>query len=108
MPLITRQKMPPGGFFFREPTLNWSTPNPFLPFDMIVRQIQSLRVSNQAAGLNPAGEAIAAELEAYTCARLNGDLRWCSPPQSAVAQLMESQRKETKKCAGCGKGKKRK
>ncbi len=101
MPLLNRNSLPPGGFFYREPSLNWSTPDGKQPFDLIVAQIQRVRMQNPAAGLDPSTDAIAADLEAYTCARLRNDPRFCSGDRAAVAAAAATTRKPVP-CASCG------
>ena len=107
MPLLDRYKMPPGGFQYREPSLNWTVPNPGVPFDMVAREIQALRMNNPRAGLNPDLEACRNALDLYTCTRLRNNPKWCTPTPSAQAAMRAAYvAQAAKKCSSCGKKKK--
>lgn len=106
MPLIDRNKMPAGGFFYREESLKWETPNAFLPFTMIARQIQTVRVANPTSGLNPEFNACCNDLDAFTCARLENNPRWCAVPIKSPSVKVGV--KQSGRCAACGGGKKKK
>lgn len=102
MPLRDRNIMPPGGFLYTEDKLKWTTPNPYLPFSLIAYQIQSVRVANPTAGLNPALDACELDLDRATCARLKNHPKWCETGMVAVV------REQSAGCKTCGKKKKRK
>lgn len=105
MPLLDRTKMPPGGFYYREPSVNWSTSNAYLPFDMIVGEIQAVRVANPVSGLDPTTVACEEALDTYTCARLKNDSKWCSG--GVVAAAVAASRKVSSGCSSCGAKRKR-
>lgn len=103
MPLLDRSRMPPGGFYYAEPSISWHTPNPYLPFSMIVGQIQRARLNNPAATLNPSYDACAAALDTATCDRLRNDSRWCAPSGSLAAVIAaEPAKRRVGGCSSCG------
>ena len=106
MALLSRSKLPPGGFPYREPSINWEVSGAAAkqPFELIVYEIQSVRINNPNAGLNPSFEACAAALDAYTCARLHYDRKWCSQQDSAVGRVAKENKKPAP-CKSCGKRK---
>lgn len=106
MPLLSRSHFPPGGFPYREPSLNWSAPADGAPFDIRASQIQAVRVANPSAGLNPSLEACADALDLYTCTRLRNAPRWCVSLDSPVARAAIASRRPPP-CAGCGAGRRR-
>lgn len=111
MPLIDRSKMPPGGFPFREPTLNWSLPpsEQFIGFWHTVEAVQRVRAQNMNKGLDPSRAAVARAVDEYQCARLKGDERWCQAEESAEAKAEQAravQATPRKKCGTCGGRKK--
>ena len=103
MPLINRRNSPPGGFPYREPRLQWAAPRDGATFDIRARQIQTLRLANPTAGLDPTFEACASALDAYTCERLGNDPAWCATPASAVARTAARASRTVAPCPSCGK-----
>lgn len=101
MPLISRNNFPPGGFPYREPKLNWSSPRDGAPFNIRVQQMQAVRVANPASGLDPSWDACALALDEYTCARIGYDPTWCVSPADPMAKAIAAARKPAK-CGGCG------
>lgn len=104
MPLLDRNKWPPGGFPYREPSLNWSAPNDGLGFDLRVGQIQAVRLANPSAGLDPSWEACQIALDVYTCTRIKNDPAWCVSGLNPVAIAFDTARKIKPRCATCGGG----
>ncbi len=106
--LKDRHIMPRGGFPFREPTLNWPPKgwNPYRDFNLIVGEIQMVRIQNPQAGLNPDREAVAAALDAYQCARLHNEERWCEPIPEPFVETKDGpsrpyvQPKQKRTCCG--------
>lgn len=107
MPLLDRSKSPPGGFPYREPSINWSSPADGAIFTERVKQISAARANNPSATLDPSYEACSAALDLYTCARLHNDPKWCVPSGDAVARTL-AQARQPVPCAGCGGGKRKK
>lgn len=100
MPLLNRNDFPPGGFPYREPSLNWSAPADGAPFDIRVSQIQSVRAANPAATLSPDRRDCEAALDLYTCARLHNDPRWCAVVTNASARALPAPAKRVG-CSFC-------
>lgn len=107
MPLLDRSRMPPGGFPYREPAINWRVPTTdlYLPFDMVARTIAMARINNPHAGLNPDLNACRDALDLYTCTRLNNDPKWCVAVGDPVAIAIDQTRKAVHRCGGCGQRK---
>ena len=79
MPLNSRTKLPPGGWKWLQPETGWEAPHPLHEsFTKTVQRIADHRRNNPRFGLTMDPEAIAIELEDYTCHRLNGDPRYCT------------------------------
>lgn len=106
MPLLNRNDFPPGGFPYREPSLNWVAPRDGAPFGLRVQQIQAVRIANPSAGLNPTKEACEDALDLYTCTRLGNDPAWCVAPADPVAKALAAARKPPR-CGGCGQRRER-
>lgn len=90
--------MPPHGWVYREALTNWTPPNPFLPFKMIVAQIQTMRANNPASQLDSSFRASSDALKLYTRTRLN-DVRW----GDELEVITPSPAKKKKKCPGCSR-----
>lgn len=103
MPLLDRNKFPPGGFPYREPSLNWSAPADGAPFNDRVRQMQAVRAANPTAALDPTFDACAAALDLYTCTRLKNDPAWCAPATDPVVRAVVKARATRPPCKTCGK-----
>lgn len=101
MPLLSRANFPPGGFLYREPALNWEAPRQGLPFEMVVAQIQAVRAANPSTRLSTAATVCADALDAYTCARLHNDPRWCVSEDTVVAKAIQAKRAAVA-CGSCG------
>lgn len=102
MPLRDRTKLPPGGFPYREPKINWSVPYALLEFNLIAKQIQQARLNNLHAGLDPDLFACKKALDDYTCARLHNDPAFCISPDSPLALAVEE---KPRGCSSCGRRK---
>lgn len=102
MPLLDRNKFPPGGFPYREPSVNWTAPRDGLDFRLRARQIQAVRIANPAAGLNPDIRACEESLDLYTCTRLGNDPTWCVAPTDPVARVLAAAQATPPRCGGCG------
>lgn len=99
MPLKTRSRTPPGGWDFRQPQAAWTMPLPLAKnFATAVAAIAAMRKNNRRLGLTVDPNAIAVELDEFTCARLRHDPQWCaagedkkkpppSPPGKASSRL---------------------
>lgn len=106
MPLLDRNKFPPGGFAYREAAIDWAAPHDGLGFTLKAQQIQAARLQNPHAGLDPSIYACEESLDVYTCVRLKNDPKWCVPTDDQVAIAAAMARKAVP-CAGCGKRSKR-
>lgn len=108
MSKLISSKFPPGGFIYREVSVNWhTTPElAMLGLKEVARALQIVRIQNPMAGLNPDFEACVADVEAYTCARLHDDPRWCGEDVTIATSTIArsgASTKQPKKCASCGK-----
>ncbi len=106
MPLLDRSKSPPGGFPYREPSINWTSPADGAVFDIRVRQIQQARANNPSMGLDPDYNACSDALDTYTCTRLKNDHKWCVVAVDPVAAALVASRK-SKPCSSCGVSRKK-
>lgn len=81
MPLLNRRIFVPGGWFFYQPQTNWpADPNAFfagMTFDQVVAEIIQHRKANPRFNLTTDPEEVAAELDLFTCFRLNFDPNYC-------------------------------
>lgn len=81
MPLLNRRIFVPGGWFFYQPQTNWPPdPNSFfagMTFDQAVAKIIEHRKANPRFNLTVDPEEVAAELDLFTCFRLNFDPNFC-------------------------------
>lgn len=102
MPLLDRNHFPPGGFTYREPSINWSAPRQGLPFAMVAAQIQAVRIANPNAGLDPSMTACETALDVYTCTRLKDSPEWCVVPTDPVARVKAAAAKAAVPCPSCG------
>lgn len=83
MPLKYRDQagagFPPNGYVYFQPQTNWwSTPG--LTFWQTVDEIVAMRKKNQRPDLTTDREAVANELDWFTCVRLKHNGQWCTPP----------------------------
>lgn len=84
MPLLSRDApgagLPPQGWLYYQPQTNW-TSTFGLTFWQVVDQIREMRLKNPrfAAQWTTDRNAIADELDFFTCVRLHNDPRWCTP-----------------------------
>lgn len=77
--LKSRSLFPPGGWQYRQPETGWAAPSPMAStFDQTVTQILKHRWANSHLNLSNKQDEIAAELDAYTCARLGNDPEYCT------------------------------
>lgn len=80
MPLKTRSQFPPGGWQFFDARLKWNAPTPLAStFDQTVAQIIAIRQNNKGRhpDLSTDYNAVAEQLDKYTCTRLGNDAHWC-------------------------------
>ena len=78
MPLISRSKMPPGGWQYFSPQTGWRNPNPTqCTFRDTVSKIIQHNRNNPRFNLPTEPDDVSNELDRYTCARLNYDPGWC-------------------------------
>lgn len=80
MPLISRTgQFPPGFYQFFEPKTGWSTPgtNGFYPTrdEIVTHRLANPRFEGQ---WNTDPDAVANELDNYTCLRINNDVNYCN------------------------------
>jgi hypothetical protein len=112
MNLINTTEMPPKGYQYFEPALNWRTP-PDLALQglrMVAEALQQVRAHNPQAGLDPSYQACVEAIGAYTCTRLAGTKQlayFCggTPTTDQERAQMEAAQREAsrpKGCAGCG------
>lgn len=84
MPLLSRDApgagLPPQGYLFYQPQCNWTSTFGFGFWDT-VNAIREMRLKNPrfADQWTTDRNAIADELDFFTCVRLHHDPRWCSP-----------------------------
>src|SRR5687767_11706842 len=84
--LISRTKFPPGGWSFFEAATKWSPPSPMAStFTQTVDQILAHRVQNSRFNLPKDWSAVAAELDAFTCASLRNDPSWSTTAQKKTS-----------------------
>lgn len=101
--LKSTDDFPPGGWIYFEPKLNWSMPSPMQPFNLCVKDMQTIRSQNLFAGLSPEAADCAKDLGAYTCARLRNDPHYCIDEASPVGSAISIQRNDLgKPCRTCG------
>lgn len=99
---------PPGGFYYREPALNWHVSAggelAMSGIDQVAEALRMVRLQNPSSGLDPDFDACKEAVARYTCARLNNDPRYCTPTQQTLKQTVSSQ-KRARRCKSCGGGK---
>lgn len=102
--LINLTKFPPGGYKYREPSINWVMPSEIalIGLDDAVRALQMARANNPSSGLDPSYSACLEAIKKYTCTRLNNDPRWCDLPPEEL-QKRSSIGMIGRPCAGCGR-----
>jgi len=109
MTLLSVTKFPSGGWKYREPSLNWTNPDPLNGegLDHAVKLLQSVRAQNPAANLDPSYAACRDAIVQFTCARLKYDPRWCGLPPAEVQRRDEAAMPRgvgrKRKCASCGR-----
>lgn len=89
MPLISRDQpgagLPPQGYLYYQPQTNW-TSTFGLTFWQVVDQIRDMRLKNPrfAGQWSTDRNAIAEELDFFTCVRLRDDPRWCTQKKTTA------------------------
>lgn len=114
MPLISRQSFPPNGFFYREPKTGWTPKTKLLGFWDVVDALQTHRSQNKRLFTSDEAsrEQCAADLDAYTCHRLDNNPRWCAPStvqeryQPSEDEQRIKKKASGKGCPSCGRSKK--
>lgn len=106
--LINMTNFPPGGWKYREPSLNWELPRDIamLGLDDAVQALQMVRAQNPAADLSPSYKDCLEAIKLYTCVRLKYDPRWCGLPPAEQQKVNEARTPKGvsfRKCAGCGR-----
>lgn len=96
MPFNVNQ-LPPDGWTYTEATINWSVPNPMLPFNMVVDQIRKARANNPGSGLGTSYGVVAEALMTTTANRVQ-DPRWTVGPLTVETLVIKKRR-----CATCRK-----
>jgi hypothetical protein len=84
MPLLNRKNHPPQGYSYYSAQTKWRLPGG-QPFDDSVRAIIKHRLANPSHGLSTNFDAVAEELDTYTCSRLRNDPRWCTQKKTTTA-----------------------
>lgn len=82
MPLKNKNNLPPLGWTFRQPELNWDNDVSQESFYAAVKRIISIRKANPRFNLSTDPDEVATELENYTVARLKsmpGGDKWLVP-----------------------------
>jgi hypothetical protein len=118
MTLLNQNDMPPHGYLYFEPALNWRAPKELalqgLPF--VAKALQLVRAQNPASGLDPGYEACVRAVGEYTCARL---ARWpkvlkqfcggvaATEQERVQLEVAEKEAGRPRGCAGCGGGRRR-
>lgn len=105
----TSGPLPPGGYEFNDGITGKVYKDTHTLFDARVKEIIRDRLANRRLFTDETkvdATAVARELSAYTCGRLNNDPRYCTnglptSPKAAVAVLPEV-KKQTKVCPACG------
>lgn len=107
MTLTNTTDFPPGGFKYREPSINWENPEPMQGLVHAVNLLMIARAQNPASGLNPSYEACLESIKAYTCERLknNPDAleRFCSDIPDALRLSSAVAKSQGRQCASCGR-----
>lgn len=89
MPLITRRTFPPGGWWYFQPQTQWpKNPQEFFSgktFEQAVASIVAHRAANLRFGLSTDEDAVASELDVFTCVRLKNDPNYCTGGPSPKA-----------------------
>ena len=103
--LIELNKMPPGGYPYFEPSINWRAPDKFQTWDVIAHQLQVARAQNPAAGLDPSYAACVEAVKLFTCARLHFDPKYCGEANGTTTLYAASSSVPAKgpRCGGCAK-----
>lgn len=99
---LAKSNFPPGGFTYREPSLNWvATPElAGMGHKEVAKALQTVRIQNPTSGLNPEMSACLQAVIDYTCARLP---EWCEDERDVSFEAIPTKGKKKKKCASCGK-----
>lgn len=107
MTLTNLTDFPPGGYKYREPSLNWEAP-PDLALqglNFVVAALSTVRSQNPASGLDPSYAACEDAIKAYQCARFAHNpealYRWCSDAPMP-ARVRDASRPVTGGCRSCG------
>lgn len=101
--LINTRDFPPGGYLYREPSLNWEAPEPLQGLEHTARQLQMVRAQNPASNLDPSYEACLDAIKDYTAHRLNYDPKWCGVPPEPLNSVGNPTQKTVRGCKGCGR-----
>ena len=102
MRLRDRNRLPPGGWVYRELAINWTMPKEgrTAPIKLAAGMLSTARSNNPTAGLNPALSVCEDDIDAATCVRLGNDPAWVAdgPEQIVIEQRIVAARK----CRSCG------
>ena len=97
---------PPGGWIFRQPETGWSAPLPMSDsFSATVKRIAEHRQANPGFPLPTDSVSISADLDGFTCARLNNDPQYCEsvPDGQPIATLHPLHASAASSCRTCGR-----
>ena len=113
MKLINLTEMPPRGYQYYEPSLDWRVPNDLASqgLRMVAEALQRVRAQNPASGLDPSYEACVEAIGVYTCQRLapwpKVQKHFCggTPMTDQERYQQEAQERAVTShgCAGCGR-----
>lgn len=103
--LLDLNSFPPAGWTYREPSLNWTNPDPLNGegLENAIRLLQMVRAQNPAANLDPSYTACRDAIIAYTCTRLRHDPRWCGPTPAEAQRIAAAYPVSGRRCASCGR-----
>lgn len=106
-PTLTNVRdFPPGGYIYREVSLNWINPEPLQGLEHAAMLLQTVRLNNPASGLDPTYSACLEAVKLYTCTRLDYDPRFCGlPPEEMQAIAGAPKSTPRRGCASCGRRK---
>lgn len=103
--LKSLERMPPGGWKYRQPETQWVNPDPLSKtFSSTVKLIIAHRRANPGFPFAMTYEAVAWDLENYTCLRLRSDSQWCVSDEPSQPQQQLTHRVAKKSgCSTCSK-----
>lgn len=101
--LISRNRTPPGGWFFRQIETGWEMPKPLQQsFIAACKLIASHRRANPHLPLSTDLANIGDELEQFTVLRINGNPSFCVTLTTEMSRTYVQQQRPSKRCRTCG------